>query len=64
MSDTQEIVEQVDELLKYALEDANTYMEADKVRPSAVRAFNQVEDARVLLDKIDEREFKNGSDIE
>jgi len=59
MSDdeTQQVVEEVDELLQDALKHANRYMEHDEIRPSAGMAFNKVEEARVKLDEIDEREF-------
>lgn len=56
----QEVVEEVDELLKKALEDANIYRNHDTVRPSAVRAFSRIEDARLLLDQIDDRNFNEG----
>lgn len=55
--DTQAVVEQVDELLREALEHANRYRENDEVRPSAVMGFDKVDKARKELDKIDEREF-------
>lgn len=53
----QTVVEDVDEYLQEALELANTYVENDEVRPSAVMAFKAVDDARERLDAIDEREF-------
>ena len=53
----QETVETVDGLLQSALEHANTYTEHDEVRPSALMAFDAVEEARMKLDNIDEREF-------
>lgn len=56
-NDTQEVVEEVDELLQNALNNANVYCEHDEVRPSAIRAFDLIEEARLELDKIDEREF-------
>ena len=60
MSDeTQETVEKIDELLQSALKDANIYTSHDEVRPSAVRAFDKVEEARILLDEIDERDFND-----
>ena len=60
MSDeTQETVEKIDEFLQSALKDANIYTSHDEVRPSAVRAFDKVEEARILLDEIDERDFNN-----
>ena len=59
MSDkeTQEVVEAVDELLQSALKEANLYTSHDEVRPSAIRAFDKVEEARIKLDEIDDREF-------
>jgi len=57
--DVQETVEAVDELLQSALKDANTYASHDEVRPSAMMAFDAVEEDRMKLDKIDEREFNN-----
>jgi len=58
MSDeTQEVVEEVDALLQDALKAANRYMENDEVRPSAVMAFDKIEEARLNLDEIDERGF-------
>jgi len=57
MSDVQDTVESVDELLAEALEHANTYVSHEKVRPSAVYAFDKVEEARKELDAIDERAF-------
>jgi len=57
MSDTQEVVEDVDEHLQKALKHANRYVKHDDVRPSAVMAFDELEKARKELDKIDEREF-------
>lgn len=61
-SETQEVVEQVDKKLQKALKNANTYVSHDKVRPSAVTAFDLVEKAREELDKIDEREFTKETD--
>lgn len=57
--DTQEVVEEVDELLQKALKDAEMYHKHDDVRPSAIRAFDRVNDARLKLDEIDEREFND-----
>ena len=54
----QEVVESVDEKLQNALKAANRYCEHDEVRPSAIQAFDLIEDARVELDKIDKREFQ------
>jgi len=54
---TQDVVEQVDDHLKAALEQANRYCEHDEVRPSAIMAFNEIEQARNELDKIDKRDF-------
>jgi hypothetical protein len=59
MGETQDVVEAVDDLLKEALEHANTYVSHEQVRPSAMMAFDKVEDARHELDKIDEREFND-----
>ena len=61
MSDesTQEVVEEVDRLLQEALKAANTYTSHDEIRPSAVRGFDRVEEARIKLDEIDKREFKD-----
>lgn len=56
---TQNIVEDVDDALKEALEHANTYTSHDELRPSALRAFDLVEQARERLDAIDEREFND-----
>ena len=56
---TQEVVEEVDELLQSALKDGNIYTSHDEVRPSAVRGFDKVEEARILLDEIDERDFND-----
>ena len=58
MNITQEVVEEVDELLVEALDNANMYCKHDDVRPSAIRAFDAVEKARFKLDEIDEREFE------
>jgi len=57
--DTQEVVEDVDDLLQEALQHANTYMKHEKVRGSAIASFGKVEEARQKLDEIDEREFNN-----
>jgi len=59
MTDTQAVVEEVDSLLQSALEDAEMYTSHDEVRPSAVRAFDKVNEARIKLDEIDNREFNN-----
>lgn len=59
-NEIQEVVEEVDELLQNALKDANIYRTHDEVRPSALRAFSRVDDARRKLDEIDEREFNGG----
>lgn len=56
--DTQAVVERVDELLQEALEHATRYTSHDEVRPSAVMGFDKVEEARLKLDEIDEREFE------
>ena len=56
---TQEVVEQVDDLLQEALKHANRYVKHDEIRPSATMAFDKVEEARKQLDKIDEREFES-----
>lgn len=58
----QETVEEVDELLRDALEHGNTYRKHEEVRPSAMMAFDAVEEARMALDKIDNREFKSNID--
>ena len=58
---TQEVVETVDALLQDALESANVYMSHDEIRPSAKRAFDKVEDARLALDEIDDRRFNDES---
>lgn len=55
--EVQDVIEQIDDELKSALELANQYTSHDEVRPSAVMAFDHVEEARLLLDEIDEREF-------
>lgn len=54
--EVQEVVEEVDSLLQSALEDANIYTNHNQVRPSAIRGFDKVEEARDKLDAIDERE--------
>lgn len=56
---TQDVIEDVDDALKKALEHANIYTSHDQLRPSALRAFDLVEDARERLDAIDAREFNN-----
>lgn len=55
----QETVERVDKKLQDALELANTYSQHEEVRPSAVMAFDKIEEAREELDKIDQREFNS-----
>jgi ACT domain-containing protein len=63
MSDeVQEVVEEVDQHLKSALEHANTHMSHDDIRPSALMAFDEVEEARQALNKIDERDFTTEED--
>lgn len=57
--DTQEVVEDVDALLQEALQHANTYVQHDEIRPSATLAFDKVEEARIKLDEIDNREFND-----
>lgn len=57
--ETQEVVEEVDELLQEALDKANTHVKGGEVRPSALMVFDKVEQAREKLDKIDQREFNN-----
>lgn len=57
--DTQRVVEQVDSLLQEALEHANRYTSHEETRPSALMAFDKVNEARLALDEIDEREFNN-----
>lgn len=59
MTETQEVVERVDKELRKALEHAEIYRENEKVRPSAIVAFNHVNEARKALDEIDERDFNN-----
>jgi len=59
---TQAVVEQVDDHLKAALEKANRYCEHDEARPSAIMAFDEIEEARKELDKIDKRDFKRDSE--
>jgi len=60
MSDnTQEVVESVDEKLRKALIEATKYCTHDEVRPSAIQAFDLIEEARIELDKIDDRSFKD-----
>lgn len=61
-NNTQETIEKVDSLLQKALKDANIYASHEKVRASAVRAFDRVEEARMLLDEIDERDFPEDED--
>jgi len=55
--ETQAVIETVDELLQEALQHANTYNSHKQVRPSAIRAFDCIEEGRFELDKIDERVF-------
>jgi len=57
-NDTQEVVEEVDALLQEALRHANRYRSHEEQRPSAVMAFENVNEAREKLDEIDEREFQ------
>ena len=57
--DVQDVVEEVDDILKEGLEHANTHMQHEEVRPSAVMAFDKIEEAREKLDEIDERDFKD-----
>ena len=54
---TQDVIEAVDDHLKAALKRANRYCEHDEVRPSAIMAFDEIEEARKELDKIDKRDF-------
>lgn len=61
-NNTQETIEKIDSLLQKALQDANLYANHEKVRRSALRAFDRVEEARMLLDEIDEREFQKDED--
>lgn len=58
--ETQDVVEEVDDLLQQALVNANIYKNHDKIRPSALRAFEKVDEARKKLDEIDERDFNDG----
>jgi len=58
-NDTQEAVESVDEKLQEALIAANRYCTHDEVRPSAIQAFDLIEEARIELDKIDDRDFND-----
>lgn len=55
--EVQEVVEAVDEHLQEALKHANVYVSQEKVRPSATMAFDEVDKARKVLDKIDKREW-------
>lgn len=57
--EVQETVEEIDDLLQSALQDAEMYSSHDEVRPSAIRGFDKVEEARLKLDEIDEREFND-----
>jgi len=57
--DTQEVVKTVDKHLQKALKHAERYMSHDDIRPSASMAFEQINEARLELDKIDEREFSD-----
>ena len=55
----QEVVKEVDSLLQEALKHANRYSQHEETRPSAHMAFENIENARLKLDEIDEREFNN-----
>jgi len=63
MSDIQDTVEEVDELLQEALQHANTYASHEEARPSAIMGFDKVEEARIALDEIDNREFQTGDEV-
>lgn len=58
----QDVIEEVDDHLQDALRNANRYRSHEQVRPSAVMAFNSVQNARITLDQIDERDFTEGED--
>jgi len=60
--DIQAVVEEVDQHLQSALRKAETYTDHDDVRPSALIAFDEVNEARQKLDEIDNREFNGGGD--
>ena len=60
--DVQKVVEEVDDHLQNALQHAQTYHKHDDVRPSALMAFDEVNEAREALDAIDERDFNEGDD--
>lgn len=53
----QEVVEEVDSLLQEALKHANRYSQHKETRLSAHMAFENIENARIKLDKLDKREF-------
>lgn len=55
--DIQAVVETVDDLLQEALNAAEIYASHEEVRPSAIRGFDKVEEARIELDAIDKRDF-------
>lgn len=57
--DVQATVKEVDDALQEALQHANRYVKGDKVRSSALMAFDRVEVAREALDEIDDRDFNN-----
>jgi hypothetical protein len=53
MADQEETIEEVNDLLAKALEDANVYSSHNKVRPSALRAFDRIQEAHQTLTEID-----------
>jgi len=49
----EEIIEDANDLLAEALHDANVYCGHEEVRPSALRAFDKMQEAHNLLEEID-----------
>jgi len=47
------VIEEANDLLAESLHDANVYMRADELRPSAVRAFDRVQEAHNRLVEVD-----------
>ena len=53
VDELEEAVEMTNDLLAPALEHANTYMSHDKTRPSAKRAFDKLQEAHLVLSRVD-----------
>lgn len=51
--DVKDTIVEVNDLLEHALAEANTYSSHEKVRASAIRAFDTVQQAHVKLSAID-----------